>query len=104
MRARLRRYRVETARNAVSLWSGRLLVEDEEPGGAGGEARGRGGLGRKAKMLGTSPLESVEQVTRESLHDLGLQHRSLLAEYDMAQNRIRRRRPGRSIYSCLLSA
>jgi hypothetical protein len=44
------------------LVAARLLAEDKEPNGTGGKTRGRGRLGCRAKMLGTSPLEPREQV------------------------------------------
>ena len=46
LRTRLRRNRLEAPRLALPLRPRQSLAQDQEPGGAGGEARGRGGLGQ----------------------------------------------------------
>ncbi len=49
LQARVRGYRFEAARLALSLWPSRSLAQDQEPCGAGGKTRSRRGLGQEAR-------------------------------------------------------
>ena len=53
-------HRVEAARLALPLRPVEGLAQDEEPGGTGGEARGRAGLGAMSKRK-LKPWMRVEQ-------------------------------------------